>query len=93
MMKLLKISATEAANNIAIATEDIVNCYKKGILLAKTSLFEELSFVEGYISIRARYINELEIQYWTDDEILPELPADKVRFLGEKDIMLLKKEF
>jgi hypothetical protein len=92
MKKLIDIDVETAETNIVIATEDIVNCFKKGVLLAKTSLFEELSFIEGWVSIYAEtYGNGLRVQYWLDDEILPDIPMEKVKVLSKKELMSLSE--
>lgn len=96
MRKILKIKPEDAEGKILIATKDIINCYKKGVLVATTSLFEELSFIDGWVSVFAEYVDDnMEIQYWLDDEILPEIPEDCTKALNVaelKNLIIIEDE-
>lgn len=91
MKKTLEVTSELAEGNIVIAIEDIINCFKKGVLLCKTTMFEEFSFTEGWVSIYAfSKNNKLILEYWLDDEILPDIPMEKVRVLTASELNSLK---
>lgn len=90
MRKVVQLQIEEAHGNIVMITQDIANCFKKGVLLGRTTIFEELSFMDGWTSIYAEYKDDkIHAEYWLDDEILPAIPEERVCTLSENQLRSL----
>ena len=80
-------------DKILIITEDIINCYKKGMCLVRSELHTGYYIMDGWVSVIAESIdkNSINVTFWQDEEVLPFVPKEKVKMLTKEELQKLKK--